>query len=272
MIIALSMMNQAWEDKSANMAACNELLERSFKLNAELIIFPEMTLTGFTLDTPSVAEEIISSESLHAFADMATKHNVGVVAGVVLKANDFYHNCAVAFGRDGEQLGYYKKIHPFSLSGENRYIVGGEEMSTFEYEGIKFGLTICYDLRFPVLWHVLADRCDCIINIANWPSRRIDHWKTLLKARAIENQVYVIGVNRIGSDGNNLEYTESSIAFAPDGSDVIPVATDENLSVIEIGKHVVNNCQDAFPVRNDRRPVLYSKFLKESAGTWKLKT
>lgn len=263
MRIALTLMDQTWENKSANVDSGNELTIRSLRSNADLIIFPEMTLTGFTSAIPKVAEESGTSTSLRTFADMAAKYGIGVVAGVILKTNDLYHNCAVAVGRGGEQLGCYRKIHPFSPSGENCYISGGEEIATFEYEGIKFGLTICYDLRFPVLWHVLAERCDCIINIANWPSRRIDHWKTLLKARAIENQVYVIGVNRIGVDGNNLEYTESSIAFSPDGAELIPIATDENLRVIEIQKSAVKKCQDDFPVRNDRRPVLYNEFLKQ---------
>ena len=267
MKVALTLMNQAWENKSANVNSGNELTMRSLRSNADLIIFPEMTLTGFTSAIPSVAEEIGASASLRAFVDMATKHNIGVVAGVILKTKGSYHNCAVAFDRHGEQLGCYRKIHPFSPSGENGYITGGEDMTTFEYEGIKFGLTICYDLRFPVLWHALAEKCDCIINIANWPARRVDHWKTLLKARAIENQVYVIGVNRIGVDGNNLEYVESSIAFSPDGAEITPIATDQNLRVIEIQKATVGKCQNDFPIRNDRRPVLYNKFLKENAKT-----
>lgn len=261
MKIALSMMNQVWENKSANMIVCNELAERSLKNRADLLIFPEMTLTGFSLNTSGVAEDANSSQSLLGFAELAAKHNMGVIAGLVLKANDCFHNCAVVFGRSGEQLCHYAKIHPFSLSGENRHISGGAELATFEHEGLRFGLTICYDLRFPVLWYSLADKCDCIVNIANWPARRVDHWRTLLQARAIENQVYVIGVNRIGLDGNQLEYVESSYAFAPDGSIVNPVVIDEGLSIIEIEKTAVKKCQDAFPVRNDRRHTLYKNFL-----------
>lgn len=265
MRIALTAMNQVWENKSVNLEISNGLIMRSSVSNADMIILPEMTLTGFTSEIPKIAEESDTSASLRTFTDMANKYDIGVVAGVILKTNDLYHNCAVAVGREGEQLGCYRKIHPFSPSGETCYISGGEEIATFEYEGIKFGLTICYDLRFPVLWHVLAERCDCIINIANWPARRIDHWRTLLKARAIENQVYVIGVNRVGVDGNNLEYTESSIAFSPDGSELIPIATDESIRVIEIQKSAVEKCQDDFPVRNDRRHVLYNEFLKGCA-------
>lgn len=261
MKVALSMMNQIWEDKSANMVVCNELAERSLKNNVDLLIFPEMTLTGFTSMTPNIAEDVDSSESLLNFSGMAAKHNMGIIAGLVLRTDKLLQNSAVAFDRKGELLCRYAKIHPFSLSGENRYISGGVELATFEYDGLRFGLTICYDLRFPVLWDALADKCDCIINIANWPARRVDHWKALLQARAIENQVYVIGVNRIGLDGNQLEYIESSYAFAPDGTMVNPVALDKDLSVVEIEKTIVDKCRDAFPVRNDRRWTLYKNFL-----------
>lgn len=261
MKIALSVMNQVWENKQANLNTCIELAERACKHQADILIFPEMTLTGFTLNTQSIAEESDSSASLHKFACMAATYNMGVIAGLVLSAGELFQNCAVAFNRKGEPLCHYAKIHPFSLSGENRHISGGAELATFEHEGLRFGLTICYDLRFPVLWYSLADKCDCIVNIANWPARRVDHWRTLLQARAIENQVYVIGVNRIGLDGNQLEYVESSYAFAPDGSIVNPVVIDEGLSIIEIEKTAVKKCQDAFPVRNDRRHTLYKNFL-----------
>jgi len=264
MRIALSVMDQVWENKQANLTICNELVESAVKLRADILVLPEMTLTGFTLNIPDVAEETNASESMKSFSDMASRHNLCVIAGVVLKDRDRFQNCSLAYGRNGELLCRYGKVHPFSPAGEGRYITAGEKLSTFEFEGLKFGLTICYDLRFPLLWQAMADQCECIINIANWPARRIDHWRTLLKARAIENQVYIIGVNRIGLDGNNLEYAESSIAFAPDGSEVNYIASGEGLRVIEIEKGMVKECQDAFPVRNDRRHVLYNEFLKGS--------
>lgn len=261
MRVALSTMNQVWENKFANLTVCNELAEKSLEHKADLLIFPEMTLTGFTLMTQGVAEESDSSASLNSFSRMAVTYNMGIIAGLVLKIGQLFQNCAVAFDRNGEQLCCYAKIHPFSISGENHHVSGGAELCAFEYEGVRFGLTICYDLRFPVLWYALADKCDCIINIANWPENRILHWKTLLQARAIENQVYVIGVNRVGSDGNQLKYTESSYAFSPDGSMVNPVVVDKGLSVIELENSTVKKYQKAFPVLNDRRTALYKNFL-----------
>lgn len=261
MKIALTSMNQAWENKSVNIDVCNKLAEITSKNNADLLIFPEMTLTGFSLATQMVAEDINSSKTLHDFSAMAANYNLGIIAGMVLNDHGVYSNCAVAFGREGEQLSCYAKIHPFSLSGENQYITGGGELSTFEYEGLRFGLTICYDLRFPLLWYALAENCDCIINIANWPARRIDHWKALLQARAIENQIYVIGVNRVGIDANNLEYSDSSYAFSPDGSMLSSIVVDEGFRIIEIEKAMVTKCQEDFPARKDRRPTLYKKLL-----------
>ena len=261
MKIALSMMNQAWEDKEANIKICNELMESSSRYGAEILIFPEMTLTGFTMSTQSVGEELNNSKSVKVFAEMAAKNRVGIVAGLVLKEDEKYYNCAVAFDEKGEEIARYAKIYPFSFSGEDRYVLGGDELVVFESNGLRFGLTICFDLRFPVLWYVLASKCDCIVNIASWPANRVDHWRTLLQARAIENQIYVIGVNRVGVDGNNLEYEESSYAFAPDGTPIAPVITDKGFNVIEISKSVIKNCQELFPIRKDKRINLYKRFL-----------
>lgn len=261
MRVALCSLNQSWENKQENLHACTEMAKISSTNKSDLLIFPEMTLTGFTLNSIDIAEESLSSESVRNFSEMANRNNIAIVAGMVLHNNKQLQNCAVVFGKKGELLCRYAKIHPFSISGENRHISGGSDIVTFEYEGLRFGLTICYDLRFPLLWDALADECDCIINIANWPVRRVDHWKTLLQARAIENQVYVIGVNRIGLDGNQLEYIESSHVFAPDGSMVNPTLLGKNLSMVEIEKMSVDKCRDEFPVRNDRRPALYKKFL-----------
>jgi len=263
MKIALSLMNQVWEDKPANRILCDELAEKSLLHSVDLLIFPEMTLTGFTLATKTIAEEIKSSESLGYFTDLAVSKKMGVVAGLVLKEDEIYRNCAVAFNREGDQLACYAKVHLFSFSGEDRFVSGGSSLSVFEYDGLRFGLTICFDLRFPVLWHVLSETCDCIINIANWPSKRVDHWQVLLQARAIENQVFVVGVNRVGIDGNQLEYEDSSIAFAPDGTRVDVQYIDRGLKIIEIEKKSLVRNQEEFPFRNDRKNFLYTKFLND---------
>jgi predicted amidohydrolase len=262
MRIALSALEQEWENKKENKERCEKLTKIAYKNNSDLLIFPEMTLTGFTLDTMSIAEEDESSNSLHYFSNLALTYQMGIVAGVVLRKGKSFQNCAIAFSRGGVQLCQYAKIHPFSIAGEDKFISGGNSLSTFECKGLRFGVTICYDLRFPALYTALADRCDCIINIASWPAARIDHWHTLLKARAIENQIYIIGVNRTGVDGNSLEYVESSCAYSPDGKQINSIISDQGVKIIEINAKIVKNCQISFPIKNDRRYDIYQKLLE----------
>jgi omega-amidase len=257
MRIALSSLDQVWENKEENLVECNKFSKIASENKAGLIIFPEMTLTGFTLNTTSVSEDYMTSVSLQNFSNMADVYNIGIVAGIVLKNKNIIQNTAISFGNDGKVLAEYAKIHPFSFVGEDEYISGGTKLSVFEFNKIRLGLTICYDLRFPLLWASLANECDCIINIANWPEKRVDHWYALLQARAIENQLYVIGVNRIGVDGNGIEYIESSRAYGPDGSIVNSYVVDKSLSIIDIDKTIVDKWQRDFPIRNDRRPSIY---------------
>ena len=262
MRIALTKMNQAWEDKSQNMDICNQISSQASNHNIDLLIFPEMTLTGFTSQTLKVAEDASCSASLLFFSEIASTYNFAVVAGVILRSNGIYQNLAVAHDAKGEKVSSYAKMHPFSPGGENCNITAGTSLSFFKYKGIRFALTICYDLRFPVFWDALADKCDCIINIANWPAVRVGHWKTLLQARAIENQLYVIGVNRVGLDGNRLNYVESSYCFSPDGEELNPIFVDSQFDIVEIDKENVLSCRKKFPVRNDIRRDLYREILK----------
>ncbi len=263
MKIGLSLMAQVWEDKPANLNICKKLAEKASKNGVKLLIFPEMTLTGFSSNITKISEEINTSKSLSDFADIASECRINIIAGLVLKTNNAFHNCAIAIDEKGKQLGCYAKIHPFSLSGENQNISKGDELVIFDLDGLRIGLTICYDLRFPILWSALSDKCDCIINIANWPANRVDHWYSLLKARAIENQVVVIGVNRIGIDVNQLKYLNSSIAYFPDGNEFMPVFSSDDINVVDIDISGLKKYQASFPVREDRRKDLYKKFLNE---------
>lgn len=261
MRIALSMLDQVWENKQKNLDACSKQIEIASKNKADLIIFPEMTLTGFTLNTKSVSEENNESKSIQEFSIMADANSISVVAGLVLKKNNLFYNSAIAISEHGKILAQYSKIHPFTFAGEDKYITGGDKLSIFKIKKIRFGLTICYDLRFPSLWSVLADKCDCIVNIANWPVKKIDHWHTLLKARAIENQIYVLGVNRVGKDGNGLEYIESSCAYSPEGVLMDFMTSGKDVIIVDIDLSMVRSYQDSFPVKNDRKNNVYKELL-----------
>lgn len=267
MKIALTQQDQAWEDKQANLNACDVLAGRAAGLGADMIIFPEMTLTGFTLNTPAVAEPEDNSPSLRSLSEIAARHRIGLVAGLVMEANGQTRNCAVAFDKNGVELCRYAKVHPFTPAGESHHVTGGDKLAVFGFEGVEFGLTICYDLRFPVLWHALGELSDCIVNIANWPASRLDHWNTLLRARAIENQLFTVGVNRTGVDGNGLEYLESSLAFTPDGTKIMPTVSEASLLLVTIDRATVSAFRSGFPVVKDRRNDLYNRFLNGKAGS-----
>jgi len=155
----------------------------------------------------------------------------------------------------------YKKIHPFSYVNEDKLYASGNELGIINLKNISIGLTICYDLRFPELYSAMAKKVDAIIVIANWPKSRISHWKTLLKARSIENQCYMVGVNRIGKDGNGVEYEKSSMVISPKGEIIPPRLTTSEIDVCNIDSNLVSKTRDEFPTLKDKRKSLYQDLL-----------
>jgi len=256
MKIALVSLNQVWEDKKENLILCEKYIKAASSEGIELIIFPEMTLTGFSVSIKNIAEENKDSETILNFQKLAEKYNIGILFGVVIRDGEKALNRSVFIDEKGTVLGKYSKIHPFSFSGEDKYFNAGNEMSIIEYKNHNIGLSICYDLRFPELYTGLAKKSDIIVNIANWPKKRVDHWNTLLKARAIENQLFVIGVNRIGKDRNKLEYEESSNAYNANG-DKLEYKTLEGMKFFNIDKLFTQKFKDKFITTLDRKVEFY---------------
>ena len=260
MRIALTQMDQKWEDKEENLLTCEVLIHEAKNNGADLIIFPEMTLTGFSMNYPAVAEEK-ESKNLEKFKKLAKYNDIAIIFGLVIKNEKYGTNSAIFLSREGEVLETYNKIHPFSLAGEDENIKGGESLCIVENLNLRIGMTICYDLRFPELYSALSQYCDLVVNIANWPAKRIDHWITLLKARAIENQIYVAGVNRIGIDNNGLEYMKSSMIFNPNGEIMIPVYSEEQLDIYDINSEMALKFRSEFSTTQDRKPNFYKSIL-----------
>ena len=254
-------MDQKWEDKAYNLTQCEAFVKRASKLGAELVIFPEMTMTGFTMNTKLSAENADDSESIKRCSEIADASNVALIVGVVLKYDAQPRNTLAAFASDGTEQARYSKIHPFSFSGENQHFQSGSHLARMQLGKLSLGFSICYDLRFPELFSALAQQSDVLINIANWPKARLDHWLTLIKARAIENQVYMIGVNRTGADGNGLEYESSSVIYNPDGGLLIPEHLEGELAMYEVSNAQIKSFREGFSTRHDRRTDLYKKFL-----------
>ena len=168
---------------------------------------------------------------------------------------------SVIIDNNGNLLTSYAKIHPFSFSGENEYYLGGDKICSCEIIDAIIGLTICYDLRFPEIFQALSQKCNLILNIANWPEKRIAHWNILLQARAIENQCFIVGTNRTGADGNNQKYVKSSTIFDPSGEKLYPIQTYHDLDIYDLSINKVLSVRSSFPMRQDRRTELYKLIL-----------
>jgi len=256
---ALVSLNQVWEDKEANLSLCEEHIKEASIVKVDLIIFPEMTLTGFSINIEKIAE-VESSETIIEFQSLAAKYNIAIVFGVVIKDENKALNRSVFVDNNGEILGTYTKIHPFTFAKEDKYFNAGNKLSVVEYQGIKIALTICYDLRFPELYSVLSKQSDMVINIANWPEKRVEHWNTLLKARAIENQTFIVGVNRVGVDGNSLEYEESSNIHNANGDKLI-YDSFQDMKIYNVDGKFTQEYRSKFNTINDRKPQMYKEII-----------
>lgn len=252
MKIGLVQYNPVWEDKEANKKKILEML--SGIEGVELLIFPEMTLTGFSMN-PQKTGEGIGGQSFRFFSEFALNNKTNVFAGIVEQRNTRYYNSILHIKPDGSLTKLYRKIHPFSYSGENKFYYPGIRPALSKIKKWKIGLTICYDLRFPELFRKYGKkRAHLIVNIANWPVERIEHWQTLLKARAIENQCYVAGVNRVGNDPK-LSYNGFSSVFDPMGKQIISVESEEKILIAELDKNYIKEVRDQFPFLEDIKLV-----------------
>lgn len=258
---ALVSLNQVWENNNINFKACRSYIQKAKEYYAELVIFPEMTLTSFTMNTKVTAEDEESSDTVSLFQKLATEFKIAIIFGVVFRDGVKATNKALMIDSLAIIRGTYSKIHPFTFAGEDKFFNGGSEISYASLGPMTIGLTICYDLRFPEIYSALGKQCNLIINIANWPAKRVDHWNALLKARAIENQLFMIGVNRTGVDGNGLEYIKSSQVINPNGELLCPVISEGELDIFDIDPEYIGKFKQTFSTTQDRKPALYKSFL-----------
>ena len=253
MKIATVSLNQIWEDKKTNIDLCEKFIRESSNKSADVVIFPEMTLTGFSPGNILLIENIYNSHTLEWFGKLANKYSINIIFGACLqeKGKSLPFNMLCIADKKGAVIPLYAKTHLFTHANEDQYLIPGDKVVTYKIGDMVFGLAICYDLRFPELFSTMASSCDAIIIIANWPSSRADHWNILLRARAIENECIVFGVNRTGVDGNKIKYDESSLMVMPDGSTESAYFSSTDLSIYKINKHQVEEYRNNFPTIKD---------------------
>lgn len=238
-------LNQIWEDKEANKKAIISILEKSQEKEIDLFIFPEMSLTGFSVKNFDLMEKKENSETISFFLELTKTFQTSCFFGVSIEEAGKNYNQAFLI-RNGKVLGEYKKNYLFSYAGEDKLYARGKETQMASLEGLDIGFSICFDLRFPEFYRQYT-KADLMINIANWPASRQTQWEALLKARAIENQFYMIGVNRSGKDGHGLEYQGGSSCFSPLGEALQPLEENKDLEIFSISKKEVRKVREQFP-------------------------
>jgi omega-amidase len=255
MKVALIQLDITCDAKQENYKRVEGLLEKAADASCDLAVLPEVFDTGFSQNVATVARE--GADTLAVLAEMAQTYRLSLVAGFAEPAADPQqcHNAAAAFDRNGHELARYRKIHPFSFTGEDRYFVPGKNLATCTIEGISTALFICYDLRFPDVFRCVAGDVQMMVLVANWPTSRREHWETLLKARAIENQCVVIGVNRTGTDQNGLEFPGASHVYGPFGKEIACERIAEELLIADVDIQEVPKIRRQFPFLQDRRPL-----------------
>ena len=213
-----------WGNPAENRLRLKQQIEA--QAGADLYVLTEMWSTGFAINPEGVAER--DEASLQWMKDMAVQMQAAIAGSLAIEQDGSFHNRLYFVKPDGE-VEYYDKRHLFSYGGEDKYYSPGTERVVVEWKGVRFLLTVCYDLRFPV-WMRYCNDYDAIICVANWPTVRIDSWQTLLRARAIENQCYVVGVNRVGKDPN-CDYCGCSAIINPYGQTIAECEKDKECSM-----------------------------------------
>ena len=247
----------AWEDPAANFERLGPLLARAAAAGADLAVLPEMFAHGFSMNTQVVAEPE-DGPSTRFLAEHAATHRMWVCGSVPARAagatDDARPYNTLVFAGPNGQLVRYRKIHPFTFAGEHERYAAGDRHVHLVIDGLHVTPFVCYDLRFADEFWACAQQTDLYVVVANWPERRRHHWTTLLSARAIENQAYVVGVNRVGK-GGDLTYTGDSRIVDPWGEVLASSAGTETMLLADLDPQVVRHAREVFPVLQDRRQV-----------------
>lgn len=252
MKVAVVQHDIVWEDKEANFARLAPMVAGAAATGARLVVLSETFSTGFSMRVDRTAEPE-GGPSSRFLAEQAAAHGVWVCGSIpeVRPGDERPHNTLVLAGPGGE-VHRYRKIHRFAYGGEDTVFEAGDERVTVEVEGLRLSLFVCYDLRFADVFWSAATATDCYVVVANWPEARRHHWTALLQARAIENQAYVVGCNRVG-EGGGLRYTGDSRIVDPLGRILAAGAEGETLLLADVDPAVVADTRARLPFLQDRR-------------------
>ncbi len=238
-----------WEDKAANLSMLEQKIN-SIQEKTEIIVLPEMFSTGFTMQAEQLAETM-DGNTVAWMKRIAAARKVALTGSMIIEEDAKYYNRLLWVLPTGE-IGYYNKRHLFAYGSEDLHYKAGNKRLIASAKGWKINLQVCYDLRFPV-WsrQQTPNEYDILVYVANWPERRNHAWKTLLQARAIENQCYVIGVNRVGNDGNDIYCSGDSMVVDATGKILYHKEQGEDVFTITLPKEHVEETRNKFPFWKD---------------------
>ena len=258
--ITLIQPNLVWENKKANLELLSQKIE-SIKEKTEVVILPEMFSTGFSMQ-PKLLGENMDGETIVWMKKISSQKKIIVTGSLIIEEGGKYFNRLIWMLPNGE-YGVYDKRHLFAYADEHSHYTAGNKRLIAQVKGWKINLQVCYDLRFPV-WARQAPlsfgegpgvrsvlEYDLLIYVANWPERRSLAWKTLLQARAIENQCYVVGANRVGDDGNNIHYSGDSMIIDPLGEILYQKTNEEDVYTYTLEKEKLDEVREKFPFWRD---------------------
>ena len=251
--ITLIQANLHWENKRANLEMFESKIS-NLKEKTQVVILPEMFSTGFSMKPEDLAEKM-DGETVRWMKKLAAEKKIILTGSVIIEEEGNYYNRMIWMLPNG-QMGYYNKRHLFAFAGEDKHYTGGTERLIVSVNGWKMNLLVCYDLRFPVWARQQFDEeknfeYDALIYVANWPERRSTAWRALLQARAIENQCYVIGVNRVGEDGNGIYHSGDSTVVDPLGEVLYHKKDEEDIFTMTLKKEDLVNVREKFQFWRD---------------------
>lgn len=247
--ITLIQTHLFWEDKGANLALLEQKIV-NLEEPTEVVILPEMFTTGFSMQ-PTLHAETMEGPSVQWMRRIAKAQKIILTGSLIIEENGHYYNRLIWMLPNGE-LGYYDKRHLFAFAGEDQHYTAGNKRLIASVKGWKINLQICYDLRFPTWARQAApNEYDLLVYVANWPEKRSPAWKTLLVARAIENQAFVVGVNRVGLDGKNIAHSGNSMVVGPLGEVLYHSADQESVFQITLQRDELEQARTQFPFWKD---------------------
>ncbi len=262
MKVALCQSEIIYEEVEQNLKKAELRIQEAKEKGSELILFPEMSFTGFSMNVLKISK--YDKKICDRIREFGIKYQINIGFGWVKLQGDKGENHYSIIDQEGVIITDYIKIHPFTYGGENLHYCSGNQTKVVNINNRSFSPFLCYDLRFPELFQSVSNDAEIIIVAANWPEVRREHWLTLLKARAIENQVYMIGVNCTGVQKDTL-YSGDSVIYDPEGNSLHSILIGNELEVFEIENNITA-FRSKFPLKQDRRNDLYYQLYKQGVN------